>query len=122
MFSLILFLLFQQPYCQESDNKGFWSFLESFCRDTTFQQESIIFPLLYTYYDERFGYYIKSIEKKDFSPTLCDLSKCRLIINRDGQNMYKVEVQVKDTDAEYIYIFRFFDKRWYLSTIIDRST
>ncbi len=122
MLGLILFLLLQQPHCQESDNKGFGAFLESFCRDTTFQRESVIFPLLYTYYDERFGYYIKSIEKDDFAPTICDLSKCRLIINRESQNMYKVEVQVQDTDTGYICIFIFINNQWYLNTLIDSST
>ena len=103
------------------ENRGFGESIETFYKDTSSQQESVMFPLLYLRYDSTSGYYLQSIEKKDFIPIEFDLSNCRMIVEQLSPYMMKVTVQIQDTDLSNSHIFRFVNGRWYLTTIIDDS-
>ena len=94
---------------------------QTFYKDTSSQQESGMFPLLYLRYDSTSGYYLQSIEKKDFIPIEFDLTNCRMIVEQLSPYMMKVTVQIQDTDLSNSHIFRFVNGRWYLTTIIDDS-
>lgn len=103
------------------ENRGFGESIETFYKDTSSQQESVMFPLLYLRYDSTSGYYLQSIEKKDFIPIEFDLSNCRMIVEQLSPYMMKVTVQIQDTDLSNSHIFRFVNGRWFLTTIIDDS-
>ena len=103
------------------ENRGFGESIETFYKDTSSQQESVMFPLLYLRYDSTSGYYLQSIEKKDFIPIEFDLTNCRMIVEQLSPYMMKVTVQIQDTDLSNSHIFRFVNGRWYLTTIIDDS-
>ena len=103
------------------ENRGFGESIETFYKDTSSQQESVMFPLLYLRYDSTSGYYLQSIEKKDFIPIESDLANCRMIVEQLSPYMMKVTVQIQDTDLSNSHIFRFVNGRWYLTTIIDDS-
>lgn len=119
----LLFLLLALPPSMNvaPENRGFGESIETFYKDTSSQQESVMFPLLYLRYDSTSGYYLQSIEKKDFIPIEFDLSNCRMIVEQLSPYMMKVTVQIQDTDLSNSHIFRFVNGRWYLTTIIDDS-
>lgn len=119
----LLFLLFALTPSMNvaPENRGFGESIETFYKDTSSQQESVMFPLLYLRYDSTSGYYLQSIEKKDFIPIEFDLSNCRMIVEQLSPYMMKVTVQIQDTDLSNSHIFRFVNGRWYLTTIIDNS-
>ena len=122
MLHLLFLLLALTPSMNVApENRGFGESIETFYKDTSSQQESVIFPLLYLRYDSTSGYYLQSIEKKDFIPIDFDLSNCRMIVEQLSPYMMKVTVQIQDTDLSNSHIFRFVNGRWYLTTIIDDS-
>lgn len=122
MLHLLLLLLALTPSMNVApENRGFGESIETFYKDTSSQQESVMFPLLYLRYDSTSGYYLQSIEKKDFIPIEFDLSNCRMIVEQLSPYMMKVTVQIQDTDLSNSHIFRFVNGRWYLTTIIDDS-
>lgn len=122
MLHLLFLLLALTPSINVApENRGFGESIETFYKDTSSQQESVMFPLLYLRYDSTSGYYLQSIEKKDFIPIEFDLSNCRMIVEQLSPYMMKVTVQIQDTDLSNSHIFRFVNGRWYLTTIIDDS-
>ena len=122
MLHLLFLLLALTPSTNVApENRGFGESIETFYKDTSSQQESVMFPLLYLRYDSTSGYYLQSIEKKDFIPIEFDLSNCRMIVEQLSPYMMKVTVQIQDTDLSNSHIFRFVNGRWYLTTIIDDS-
>ena len=122
MLHLLFLLLALTPSMNVApENRGFGESIETFYKDTSSQQESVMFPLLYLRYDSTSGYYLQSIEKKDFIPIEFDLTNCRMIIEQLSPYMMKVTVQIQDTDLSNSHIFRFVNGRWYLTTIIDDS-
>lgn len=122
MLHLLFLLLALTPSMNVApENRGFGESIETFYKDTSSQQESVMFPLLYLRYDSTSGYYLQSIEKKDFIPIEFDLSNCRMIIEQLSPYMMKVTVQIQDTDLSNSHIFRYVNGRWYLTTIIDDS-
>lgn len=122
MLHLLFLLLALTPSMNVApENRGFGESIETFYKDTSSQQESVMFPLLYLRYDSTSGYYLQSIEKKDFIPIELDLSNCRMIVEQLSPYMMKVTVQIQDTDLSNSHIFRFVNGRWYLTTIIDDS-
>ena len=122
MLHLLFLLLALAPSMNVApENRGFGESIETFYKDTSSQQESVMFPLLYLRYDSTSGYYLQSIEKKDFIPIEFDLSNCRMIVEQLIPYMMKVTVQIQDTDLSNSHIFRFVNGRWYLTTIIDDS-
>lgn len=122
MLHLLFLLLALTPSMNVApENRGFGESIETFYKDTSSQQESVMFPLLYLRYDSTNGYYLQSIEKKDFIPIEFDLSNCRMIVEQLSPYMMKVTVQIQDTDLSNSHIFRFVNGRWYLTTIIDNS-
>lgn len=122
MLHLLFLLLALTPSMNIApENRGFGESIETFYKDTSSQQESVMFPLLYLRYDSTSGYYLQSIEKKDFIPIDFDLSNCRMIVEQLSPYMMKVTVQIQDTDLSNSHIFRFVNGRWYLTTIIDDS-
>ena len=122
MLHLLFLLLALTPSMNVApENRGFGESIETFYKDTSSQQESVMFPLLYLRYDSTSGYYLQSIEKKDFIPIDFDLSNCRMIVEQLSPYMMKVSVQIQDTDLSNSHIFRFVNGRWYLTTIIDDS-
>jgi len=122
MLHLLFLLLALTPSMNVApENIGFGESIETFYKDTSSQQESVMFPLLYLRYDSTSGYYLQSIEKKDFIPIEFDLSNCRMIVEQLSPYMMKVTVQIQDTDLSNSHIFRFVNGRWYLTTIIDDS-
>ena len=122
MLHLLFLLLALTPSMNVApENRGFGESIETFYKDTSSQQESVMFPLLYLRYDSTSGYYLKSIEKKDFIPIEFDLTNCRMIVEQLSPYMMKVTVQIQDTDLSNSHIFRFVNGRWYLTTIIDDS-
>lgn len=122
MLHLLFLLLVLTPSMNVApENRGFGESIETFYKDTSSQQESVMFPLLYLRYDSTSGYYLQSIEKKDFIPIDFDLSNCRMIVEQLSPYMMKVTVQIQDTDLSNSHIFRFVNGRWYLTTIIDDS-
>ena len=122
MLHLLFLLLALTPSMNVApENRGFGESIETFYKDTSSQQESVMFPLLYLRYDSTSGYYLKSIEKKDFIPIEFDLANCRMIVEQLSPYMMKVTVQIQDTDLSNSHIFRFVNGRWYLTTIIDDS-
>lgn len=122
MLHLLFLLLALTPSMNVApENRGFGESIETFYKDTSSQQESVMFPLLYLRYDSTSGYYLQSIEKKDFIPIEFDLSNCRMIVEQISPYMMKVTVQIQDTDLSNSHIFRFVNGRWYLTTIIDDS-
>lgn len=122
MLNLLFLLLALTPSMNVApENRGFGESIETFYKDTSSQQESVMFPLLYLRYDSTSGYYLQSIEKKDFIPIEFDLSNCRMIVEQLSPYMMKVTVQIQDTDLSNSHIFRFVNGRWYLTTIIDDS-
>lgn len=122
MLHLLFLLLALTPSMNVApENRGFGESIETFYKDTSSQQESVMFPLLYLRYDSTSGYYLQSIEKKDFIPIEFDLSNCRIIVEQLSPYMMKVTVQIQDTDLSNSHIFRFVNGRWYLTTIIDDS-
>lgn len=122
MLHLLFLLLALTPSMNVApENRGFGESIETFYKDTSSQQESVMFPLLYLRYDSTSGYYLQSIEKKDFIPIEFDLSNCRMIVEQLSPYMMKVTVQIQDTDLSNSHIFRFVNGRWYLTTIIDNS-
>ena len=122
MLHLLFLLLALTPSMNVApENKGFGESIETFYKDTSSQQESVMFPLLYLRYDSTSGYYLQSIEKKDFIPIEFDLTNCRMIVEQLSPYMMKVTVQIQDTDLSNSHIFRFVNGRWYLTTIIDDS-
>ena len=122
MLHLLFLLLALTPSMNVApENRGFGESIETFYKETSSQQESVMFPLLYLRYDSTSGYYLQSIEKKDFIPIEFDLSNCRMIVEQLSPYMMKVTVQIQDTDLSNSHIFRFVNGRWYLTTIIDDS-
>ena len=122
MLHLLFLLLALTPSMNVApENRGFGESIETFYKDTSSQQESVMFPLLYLRHDSTSGYYLQSIEKKDFIPIEFDLSNCRMIVEQLSPYMMKVTVQIQDTDLSNSHIFRFVNGRWYLTTIIDNS-
>ena len=122
MLHLLFLLLALTPSMNVApENRGFGESIETFYKDTSTQQESVMFPLLYLRYDSTSGYYLQSIEKKDFIPIEFDLTNCRMIVEQLSPYMMKVTVQIQDTDLSNSHIFRFVNGRWYLTTIIDDS-
>lgn len=122
MLHLLFLLLALTPSMNVApENRCFGESIETFYKDTSSQQESVMFPLLYLRYDSTSGYYLQSIEKKDFIPIEFDLSNCRMIVEQLSPYMMKVTVQIQDTDLSNSHIFRFVNGRWYLTTIIDDS-
>lgn len=122
MLHLLFLLLALTPSMNIApENRGFGESIETFYKDTSSQQESVMFPLLYLRYDSTSGYYLQSIEKKDFIPIEFDLTNCRMIVEQLSPYMMKVTVQIQDTDLSNSHIFRFVNGRWYLTTIIDDS-
>ena len=122
MLHLLFLLLALTPSMNVApENRGFGESIETFYKDTSSQQESVMFPLLYLRYDSTSGYYLQSIEKKDFIPIEFDLSNCRMIVEQLSPYMMKVTVQIQDTDLSNSHIFRFVNGRWYLTKIIDNS-
>ena len=122
MLHLLFLLLALTPSMNVApENRGFGESIETFYKDTSSQQESVMFPLLYLRYDSTSGYYLQSIEKKDFIPSEFDLANCRMIVEQLSPYMMKVTVQIQDTDLSNSHIFRFVNGRWYLTTIIDDS-
>ena len=122
MLHLLFLLLALTPSMNVApENRGFGESIETFYKDTSSQQESVMFPLLYLRYDSTSGNYLQSIEKKDFIPIEFDLSNCRMIVEQLSPYMMKVTVQIQDTDLSNSHIFRFVNGRWYLTTIIDDS-
>lgn len=122
MLHLLFLLLALTPSMNVApENRGFGESIEIFYKDTSSQQESVMFPLLYLRYDSTSGYYLQSIEKKDFIPIEFDLTNCRMIVEQLSPYMMKVTVQIQDTDLSNSHIFRFVNGRWYLTTIIDDS-
>lgn len=122
MLHLLFLLLALTPIMNVApENRGFGESIETFYKDTSSQQESVMFPLLYLRYDSTSGYYLQSIEKKDFIPIEFDLTNCRMIVEQLSPYMMKVTVQIQDTDLSNSHIFRFVNGRWYLTTIIDDS-
>ena len=122
MLHLLFLLLALTPSMNVApENRGFGESIETFYKDTSSQQESVMFPLLYLRYDSTSGYYLQSMEKKDFIPIEFDLSNCRMIVEQLSPYMMKVTVQIQDTDLSNSHIFRFVNGRWYLTTIIDDS-
>lgn len=122
MLHLLFLLLALTPSMNVApENRGFGESIETFYKDTSSQQESVMFPLLYLRYDSTSGYYLQSIEKKDFIPIEFDLSNCKMIVEQLSPYMMKVTVQIQDTDLSNSHIFRFVNGRWYLTTIIDDS-
>ena len=122
MLHLLFLLLALTPSMNVApENRGFGESIETFYKDTSSQQESVMFPLLYLRYDSTSGYYLQSIEKKDFIPIEFDLSNCRMIVEQLSPYMMKVTVQIQDTDLSNSHIFRYVNGRWYLTTIIDDS-
>ena len=122
MLHLLFLLLALTPSMNVApENRGFGESIETFYKNTSSQQESVMFPLLYLRYDSTSGYYLQSIEKKDFIPIDFDLSNCRMIVEQLSPYMMKVTVQIQDTDLTNSHIFRFVNGRWYLTTIIDDS-
>lgn len=122
MLHLLFLLLALTPSMNVApENRGFGESIETFYKDTSSQQESVMFPLLYLRYDSTSGYYLQSIEKKGFIPIEFDLSNCRMIVEQLSPYMMKVTVQIQDTDLSNSHIFRFVNGRWYLTTIIDNS-
>lgn len=122
MLHLLFLLLALTPSMNVApENRGFGESIETFYKNTSSQQESVMFPLLYLRYDSTSGYYLQSIEKKDFIPIEFDLSNCRMIVEQLSPYMMKVTVQIQDTDLSNSHIFRFVNGRWYLTTIIDDS-
>lgn len=122
MLHLLFLLLALTPSMNVApENRGFGESIETFYKDTSSQQESVMFPLLYLRYDSTSGYYLQSIEKKDFIPIEFDLTNCRMIVEQLSPYMIKVTVQIQDTDLSNSHIFRFVNGRWYLTTIIDDS-
>ena len=122
MLHLLFLLLALTPSMNVApENRGFGESIETFYKNTSSQQESVMFPLLYLRYDSTSGYYLQSIEKKDFIPIEFDLSNCRMIVEQLRPYMMKVTVQIQDTDLSNSHIFRFVNGRWYLTTIIDDS-
>ena len=122
MLHLLFLLLALTPSMNVApENRGFGDSIEIFYKDTSSQQESVMFPLLYLRYDSTSGYYLQSIEKKDFIPIEFDLSNCRMIVEQLSPYMMKVTVQIQDTDLSNSHIFRFVNGRWFLTTIIDDS-
>ena len=122
MLHLLFLLLALTPSMNVApENRGFGESIETFYKDTSSQQESVMFPLLYFRYDSTSGYYLQSIEKKDFIPIEFDLSNCRMIVEQLSPYMMKVTVQIQDTDLSNSHIFRFVNGRWYMTTIIDNS-
>lgn len=122
MLHLLFLLLALTPSMNVApENRGFGESIETFYKDTSSQQESVMFPLLYLRYDSTSGYYLQSIEKKDFIPIEFDLTNCRMIVEQLSPYMMKVTVQIQDTDLSNSHIFRFVNGRWYMTTIIDNS-
>ena len=122
MLHLLFLLLALTPSMNVApENRGFGESIETFYKDTSSQQESVMFFLLYLRYDSTSGYYLQSIEKKDFIPIEFDLTNCRMIVEQLSPYMMKVTVQIQDTDLSNSHIFRFVNGRWYLTTIIDDS-
>ncbi len=122
MLHLLFLLLALTPSMNVApENRGFGESIETFYKNTSSQQESVMFPLLYLRYDSTSGYYLQSIEKKDFIPIEFDLTNCRMIVEQLSPYMMKVTVQIQDTDLSNSHIFRFVNGRWYLTTIIDDS-
>ena len=122
MLHLLFLLLALTPSTNVApENRGFGESIETFYKDTSSQQESVMFPLLYLRYDSTSGYYLQSIEKKDFIPIEFDLTNCKMIVEQLSPYMMKVTVQIQDTDLSNSHIFRFVNGRWYLTTIIDDS-
>ena len=122
MLHLLFLLLALTPSMNVApENRGFGESIETFYKDTSSQQESVMFPLLYLRYDSTRGYYLQSIEKKDFIPIEFDLTNCRMIVEQLSPYMMKVTVQIQDIDLSTSHIFRFVNGRWYLTTIIDDS-
>lgn len=122
MLHLLFLLLALTPSMNVApENRGFGESIETFYKDTSSQQESVMFPLLYLRYDSTSGNYLQSIEKKDFIPIEFDLTNCRMIVEQLSPYMMKVTVQIQDTDLSNSHIFRFVNGRWYLTTIIDDS-
>lgn len=122
MLHLLFLLLALTPSMNVApENRGFGESIETFYKDTSSQQESVMFPLLYLRYDSTSGYYLQSIEKKGFIPIEFDLANCRMIVEQLSPYMMKVTVQIQDTDLSNSHIFRFVNGRWYLTTIIDDS-
>lgn len=122
MLHLLFLLLALTPSMNVApENRGFGESIETFYKNTSSQQKSVMFPLLYLRYDSTSGYYLQSIEKKDFIPIEFDLSNCRMIVEQLSPYMMKVTVQIQDTDLSNSHIFRFVNGRWYLTTIIDDS-
>lgn len=122
MLHLLFLLLALTPSMNVApENRGFGESIETFYKDTSSQQESVMFPLLYLRYDSTSGYYLQSIEKKDFIPIEFDLTNCRMIVEQLSPYMMKVTVQIQDTDLSNSHIFRFVNGRWFLTTIIDDS-
>ena len=122
MLHLLFLLLALTPSMNVApENRGFGESIETFYKDTSSQQESVMFPLLYLRYDSTSGYYLQSIEKKDFIPIEFDLTNCWMIVEQLSPYMMKVTVQIQDTDLSNSHIFRFVNGRWYLTTIIDDS-
>ena len=122
MLHLLFLLLALTPSMNVApEDRGFGESIETFYKDTSSQQESVMFPLLYLRYDSTSGYYLQSIEKKDFIPIEFDLTNCRMIVEQLSPYMMKVTVQIQDTDLSNSHIFRFVNGRWYLTTIIDNS-
>lgn len=101
--------------------KEFAEFLLEFLGNKEEQYKHVLFPILYMYYDIDTGYYIRSIEEADFSPDRLDYNKCVFRMKQLSVNLMLVEIIIDDTDIGYDYIFKYNNKQWRLSDIIDIS-
>ena len=103
--------------------KEFAEFLLEFFGNKEEQHKHVLFPILYIYYDIDTGYYIRSIEEADFSPDRfrLDYNKCVFRMKQLSVNLMLVDINIDDTDISYDYIFKYNNKRWWLSDIIDTS-
>ena len=103
--------------------KEFAEFLLEFFGNKEEQYKHVLFPILYMYYDIDTGYYIRSIEEAAFSPDLfrLDYNKCVFRMKQLSVNLMLVDINIDDTDISYDYIFKYNNKRWWLSDIIDTS-
>lgn len=119
-----LFVVAHQMIEEDSTDlqqKEFAEFLLEFFGNKEEQHKHVLFPLLYVYHDIDTGYYIRSIEEAVYSPDSMDYNKCLFRMEQMSVNLMLVEIIIDDTDIGYDYIFKYNNKRWWLSDIIDIS-
>lgn len=120
-----LFVVAHQMIEEDSTDlqqKEFAEFLLEFFGNKEEQHKHVLFPLLYVYHDIDTGYYIRSIEEAAvYSPDSMDYNKCLFRMEQMSVNLMLVEIIIDDTDIGYDYIFKYNNKRWWLSDIIDIS-